>query len=65
MNAIQLYDEFTKSSKLQSEDLCLQTVKNGISQSFIRVTKVLVESPFLSLASPISGTVKFSVKHLY
>eukprot|EP01043_Picozoa_sp_COSAG02_P070517 COSAG02_NODE_12517_length_1533_cov_24.968619_2_plen_172_part_00 len=44
---LHLYDESRKSSKLPSQDFCLQTRKNGVSHSFIRVRKVLVESPFL------------------
>ena len=50
MNEIQLHIEFIKSSKPPSEDFCLQTRKTGVSQSFIRVRKVLVESPFVSLS---------------
>ena len=58
VNAMLLYNEFTKSSKLPSEDFCLQTRKNGISHSFFRVPKVLVVSPFLLFGTyPVEPTV--------
>ena len=69
MKPIHLYDEFRKSSKIPSQDFCLQTRKNGVSHSFVRVRKVLVVSNKrrrLDRPSPITRTIdRIHVQYMY